>query len=347
MQVLTLRTPRPEAGTDVTRVWLGPGAARVAVVFGNGIPNNGFGLLRDAAGRTLWEADLQDRDDTYPDPGFDRDLARVAYTPAATDDAFGDTVPSDGPVVRDIGGGSEVRLAGDAFLPALAPDGRHAFAVAVPPAARGPRTLRRWPVPDAPGEGAEPLAADARWRVPLPVPSRLARQVDMVPQALAVSPDGAAVALGRGDGSITVWAVRGRREVLAVPPLKGTKYARFGVHRLALSADGRFLAAIRQGRFAGGKPAYQVHVWSLADGALQKGPKDKGSVHGAAFSPDGGTLLTARADGSVGEWDTATWKLRRAFAWTVGPLFSVAFAPDGLLCAAGGANGQVVVWDAG
>ena len=64
-----------------------------------------------------------------------------------------------------------------------------------------------------------------------------------------------------------------------------------------------------------------------------------------AFSPDGQTLLTAREDGTIGVWDTVTWKLRREYAWKIGKLFSVAFAPDGLTCAAGGEKGQVVVWD--
>jgi hypothetical protein len=44
-------------------------------------------------------------------------------------------------------------------------------------------------------------------------------------------------------------------------------------------------------------------------------------------------------------YDTATWKLARAFDWGVGRLRSVAFSPDGMLGAAGGVKGEVVVRD--
>ncbi len=41
MQTLTLSNPLPEYGTNVTRLWLAPGLARVGAVFGNDIRYNG------------------------------------------------------------------------------------------------------------------------------------------------------------------------------------------------------------------------------------------------------------------------------------------------------------------
>ncbi|MDY3562211.1 WD40 repeat domain-containing protein [Gemmata sp. JC673] len=343
MQVLKLATEQPEAGTDVTRLWLGPGLARIAVVFGNGVPFNGSVLCWDAsAGRALWRAPLQDDDDTYADPDFDRDVTRCAYTVAPDRDDT-DDASEGGVAVCDLATGAAVRLGSDhTALPALTSDGRSALAVEFD--MRNRRGVRRWEVPVPLASTDTPLAPVSRWRIDLPVPTDLARHTDETPQALAVSPDGARIALGRTGGSVTVWERSNRREVLSVPALKGMKYVRFGVHRLAFSDDGNRLAAVR-GRWADKRYGFQVHVWSLSDGTQLRGPKETANVNGVAFSPDGRTLLTAREDGTVGEWDTATWKLRREMAWKIGKLFSVAFAPDGLTCAAGGEKGRVVVWD--
>lgn len=343
MQVLELHTEQPEAGTDVTRLWLGPGSARLAVVFGNTVQFNGSVLCWDtAAGRALWYAPLQDSDDTYLDPDFDRDLTRVVYSLAPQENEELEGAADHYVAVRELPDGPTRRLTGQfAYLPAVTADGRYALALALD--ARSRRGLRRWAL-SAPATEAGALAPDSRWRIDLPHPTGVVRQMNSAPRALATSPDGARVALGRADGSITVWAWGNRREVLSVPALKGLKYVRFGVHRLVFSPDGAMLAAVR-GRWTNKRYGYQVHVWSLATGEQLRGPKEKADVSGAAFSPDGRTLLTAREDGTVGEWDTATWKLRRAFEWTVGKLFSVCFAPDGLTCAAGGEDGRVVIWD--
>ena len=119
------------------------------------------------------------------------------------------------------------------------------------------------------------------------------------------------------------------------------------VYQLAFSVDGTKLAALARGSGlrTGSNTASLCRCRTVPGGKQQKGPKEKGSVNGVAFSSDGQTLLTAREDGTVGVWDTATWKLRHEYAWKIGKLFSVAFAPDGLTCAAGMRMGQVVVWD--
>jgi WD40 repeat protein len=65
----------------------------------------------------------------------------------------------------------------------------------------------------------------------------------------------------------------------------------------------------------------------------------------AAFSRDGSRLATISNDTAATIWDTATWEVRRRYAWDIGRLRTVCFAPDGLRCAVGGDTGQVVVWD--
>lgn len=348
MHVLTLETEQPSAGTDVTRLWLAPGLARIAVVFGNTIRFNGAGLCWDTvANRALWRAALQDDDDTYPDPDFDRDLTRVTYVLAPEEHLGEDGDPDNFIGFCEIPNGSVRRLGAlYGHLPAITPDGRYALAAEL--VGRDRHSIRRWELPRRGSKtalgGADVLEREPRWALRVPEPPGTGLPLGATVSALVVSRDGGRLAAGQHNGAVTVWNTVNRRAVAAFPALKGLKSVRFGVHRLVFSPDGGTLAAVR-GRWANKRYGFQVHVWSLPAGAQLRGPKEKANVNGVAFSPDGRTLLTAREDGSVGEWDTATWKLRREFAWKIGKLFSVAFAPDGLTCAAGGENGQVVVWD--
>jgi hypothetical protein len=64
-----------------------------------------------------------------------------------------------------------------------------------------------------------------------------------------------------------------------------------------------------------------------------------------ALTADRQSLASAGLDGQVIFRDTATWSIRKSYAWDLGPLHAVAVAPDGQTCAAGSADGRVVVWD--
>ena len=75
-------------------------------------------------------------------------------------------------------------------------------------------------------------------------------------------------------------------------------------------------------------------------------------VFRVAVSPDGKTIASASADGTIGLWDTATGKASHAaLISTEGGFQSVAYSPDGkyLASGAGGktgsAGGQIVLWD--
>jgi WD40 repeat protein len=347
MQVFKLRTPRPELDSDVTRLWLGPGLDRVGAVLGEGIRNNFFAVCwGTVADRVLWEAVLFNEYETFPDPDFDPELKYVVSTRSPDRD---EQEPAATLALRAIGSSSEVRLGGfRANLPAITPDSRNVLAVALNTVTVR-LELRRWELPPSVGvrktkpQDAVTVAPDPDWAIRLP--SARAR-FDREPTAVAVSPDGRFVACGRRDGSASVWNLANRREVAAIPALKMSRGLPMLVSRLSFSSDGGMLATLRRKWISNTKQYGSfVSVWLVSAGKQLKGPKEKVSVNGMAFSPDGQMLLTARDDGRIAVWDTSTWKLRHEYAWKIGKLFSVAFSPDGLTCAAGVENGQVVVWD--
>ncbi len=118
---------------------------------------------------------------------------------------------------------------------------------------------------------------------------------------------------------------------------------------LSIHPSGRYFAYPHESR---------VRFQALARG--MKAPSDLTPAAGAtcravAFHPSGALLAAAGDSGTVTLYDTATWKVARAFAWDIGALRAVCFSPDGTRAATISAGtvpqegkraiGRAVVWD--
>ena len=69
-------------------------------------------------------------------------------------------------------------------------------------------------------------------------------------------------------------------------------------------------------------------------------------INGIAWSPDGRTLASPSADGTIRLWDAATGKLRRTLEGHEGGVNSVAWSPDGKTLASASDDKSIRLWDA-
>jgi WD40 repeat protein len=156
--------------------------------------------------------------------------------------------------------------------------------------------------------------------------------------AVAVSPDGKALASGSGD-TLKLWDLGAGRVASTLETS--------GVTSLAFSPDGKSLASGHRGN--------TIRLWDLASG---KGTTLLAEPHQyaqtlVAFSPDGKTLASGgRCIPEVSLWDVASG---RATATLRGPatlrdydeygVSGLAFSPDGRALASRACDGGVKLWD--
>jgi WD40 repeat protein len=97
------------------------------------------------------------------------------------------------------------------------------------------------------------------------------------------------------------------------------------------------------------------YLWRLCHPDLVTLNDHPGGVSQVAFSPDGGRVATANADGTVNVYDAATGQVRLTIRGHSQIVWGVAFSPDGRLLASAAGDkaillqqpGEIKVWDAG
>jgi len=150
---------------------------------------------------------------------------------------------------------------------------------------------------------------------------------------VAISPDGAVLASGHGDGSLRLWD-RARGQLLRILPGNSGR-----ILSMAFSPDGTTVAS--------GAEDGTVRLSSVADGGEHRRLSGHvGRVFGLAFAPDGATVASGAEDGTVLLWYFDHARPRARLLGHNGRVFCVAFSPDGTLLVSGGENGEIRFWSA-
>jgi WD40 repeat protein/class 3 adenylate cyclase len=159
--------------------------------------------------------------------------------------------------------------------------------------------------------------------------------------SVAASPDGKTLAAGSANGTVRVWDVASHRQIPRVTRPTGP------VTSVAFGPDSTILAtadADHTVRLSNPTPCECGFFSGSASGLIALSGRT-GAVNSVAFSPDGTTLATGSADGTVRLWDVASLQQITALTGPTGPVTSVAFSPDGTTLASASADHTVRLWD--
>ena len=154
--------------------------------------------------------------------------------------------------------------------------------------------------------------------------------------SVSFSPDGALLAAGDSDGTVTLWDTATQAPV---GTLQGqTDHIRDDITTLSFTPDGAVLVS--------GAADGTVLLWDVGTGSATALPGHV-SFTSMAFSPNGTRLASGLSDGTVRLWDTATRAPVAALEGHVGGEVEwVSFSPDGaLLASLGGWFSTVKLWD--
>jgi WD40 repeat protein len=177
-----------------------------------------------------------------------------------------------------------------------------------------------------------------------PVPLETTEEISPWPfgivSSACYSPDGRLLALGCGDGSVTLYDTAARR----ICSTRGVYAGR--VWSMAFSPDGGTLATA-SGDWNPRSRNGQVRLWDVPSGTFRAGLTDDGSLQLAvAYSPDGRTLAWAGRKRTIVLWDTESQSIRavcRGHEWTIR---SLAFHTREPVLVSAGFDGSIRFWDA-
>ena len=173
-------------------------------------------------------------------------------------------------------------------------------------------------------------------------------------RSICFSPDGKTLVSGCVNGTIKLWDVETGQ---AKTTLRGHSK---GVHSLCFSPNGTALASgsddntLKLWEFPAelpsARPIKHARAKDLTSGRQASGAASSNYLAGLAFSPDGRTLVSVRAEEGQHEtikfWDIATGREKATIMGERYAVTCVAMSPDGATLASGSKDQSVKLWDA-
>ncbi|HEY0323037.1 MAG TPA: AAA-like domain-containing protein [Pyrinomonadaceae bacterium] len=167
------------------------------------------------------------------------------------------------------------------------------------------------------------------WDIPRP----LSLDFEGISRAVALSPAGQSIAIGRADNTIILQDMMTGRQLRLLSGHKGR------ITGIAFSRDGKRLVSSDFDR--------TILLWDVEKGKeILRFQGHASIIYGIALSPDGKLIASAGGNDYAALWDAETGRQRRVFPLTIkdDSIASVAFSPDGKLLAIG-SNKKILVWD--
>lgn len=153
---------------------------------------------------------------------------------------------------------------------------------------------------------------------------------------MAVNPAESQLATGSDDGTVRLWDIGLRGEIVTVPTT-GILSTSVYLGNITMNPAGTLMAV--------GLNDGTVKVWDANDGHdvfTLRGHTDSVRV---AFSRDGKWLGSASSDNTAKIWDTQTGKEKFTFSGHNKPVGMIAFHPDGERVATGDEDGIIKIWN--
>jgi WD40 repeat protein len=150
------------------------------------------------------------------------------------------------------------------------------------------------------------------------------------------SPDGKFVLSGDHGGTVTLWDITERKQMLSF------KAHNLSVSALAFSGDGQYFAT------GDNDNTDNLKIWNLNTGQhIRTFEKSVEFISAIAFTPDGRYLMSGNpsTNAILRLWDVATGEVARTFSGHTNDVYTIAISADGKYALSGGLDATIRLWD--